>query len=581
MTRSKFKINQTILTGLISAFILSIIFLNSLIFNLNKPLALSHGDVFLVNFILNHYMTIFSTGDFSHLANLEMFFGFSNSLFFTDHHLIQALLVLPIFALTRNIILSSNILFALTLPLSFLSMFLLAFYLTKNRLSSILAGLIFVFNPFTVARFPDHLILYSLMWIPLIFLFFEKSLKVPNRTNILLFFLMLSCQLLSSLYYSAFLSLLLPIYLVIRIYQTKFDLKLLASKSLLLGLVIFIMVASLSAFFYQRTYTTYQINRDLNSSQTYSAWPSDLLFAGQENLIYGGLRQAIGNLWPQFVSPYLSLENNFFWGVIPLVLFILGFFIWPKSDQAKLGWLFLGLILLSLLMSFGPNIQITDSVSVPGPYRLIHAINPLFGFIRAPARFGVFVFFFLALLIGLTWQKFSSKLSPKLAWIVGLTVLSLICVEYLNKPLEFTEITVQTKDFYQQLAKQNQIKVIVDLPIGNERPGPLSRATYEDSHYLLLSLFHHKKLLNGYSGFIPAQYYARADKLTINFPTKAKLALLKSWGVDGIVLHLDEYKLPELYDQTRQKLNLLNVPEVLKTDSLALFDLTGFSDSDH
>lgn len=575
------------LLGIFSGIFFTAVFLYSLILNITKPVGFIYIDAHHVNFILKHNIEVFSSGNWKELTTLPMFYGIKNSLFFTDHYLFPSLVALPLYLLFKDIILVANLLTVGTIFASFFSMYALAFHFTKRVWPSIIAATIYVFNPFITNWIPEYLLLYSLQWIPLIILFFEKSLKSPTRKNTFSFFLFLTLQLLSSsLYYSAFLTVILPLYMVIRFWQKKIFPAKLCNWGTLTGLVLFGLVTILDAYLYLQVFSQEPINRSLAIAEYfYSAWIANWFFTVPSNLIYGSLRERVISLAPNFF-PYNNLEQSLFWGLTPFFIFLLSFFILKKSAYRKIWLLFLGLLIVSLLLSLGPRIHLTTQLSLPGPYLLIYKLNPLFSFLRVPARFALFVFFFLALIVALTIKEISKKLTHQKVLLLGTVTLFLILVEYANRPFEFTQIPPQTKKFYQFLEEQKNIKVILDLPISNRIPNilPSARAETLDAHYLFwATTLHSKKLFNGYSSFIPAKYFQRAYLLSIDFPTSAKLTLLKIWGVDGIVLHEDEFKSRQDFDKIKNGLIKLDVPQIVSanppTGELILFDLTKWKSS--
>jgi hypothetical protein len=225
----------------------------------------------------------------------------------------------------------------------------------------------------------------------------------------------------------------------------------------------------------------------------------------------------------------------------------------------------------------GPKITFSDNFSIPGPYRLAYLIDPLLSYLRTAARFGVFVFFFLGLISSLTLAEIAKKVGVRRYIMLSFIILAILLIEYMNKPLAFTEIDQRTKDFYSLLNKQKQIEVIVDLPIANliSYSYPQARAEDFDAHYLLwATVLHDKILFNGYTGFLPQEYYKRGAYLSINFPTREKLKKLREWGVDGIVLHRDEFNDPSEFERVKSDLRKRGVKQVASTDDLALFDLT-------
>lgn len=493
-------------------------------------------------------------------------------------------MALPLYLLTKNVIITSNLLIVFTMFFSSFSMYLFAFHLTKKVLPGILASIIFVFNPFIMARFPDQLILFSLQWIPLIFLSWEKLIKSTTIRSVygFIFFVALSAQLLSSLYYFVFLTVVLPIYMLLRLRQKKASPFTFIHRGTQLGFVIFLLVTVFSAYFYDRVFSVLPIKRGMEQAAIYSAWPSDYLFTSPSNLLYGSLKEKAAMRWPQVVRFGIYSEQNLFGGIIPFLLLLLSFALVRRTLHNKLYLVSILLLIVSLFLSFGPSITLFGQFSVPGPYRLFYALNPLFSFLRTPARFGGFVFFFLSLICALTLSEIIRLTKPKTAVLISMLIIAMLMIEYANKPLEFTHISDDTKEFYSGLNSQKNIRVILDYPIGNliPYPHPNARAEDLDARYLLAAtVLHDKTLYNGYTGFLPQVYYDRANSLSIDFPTEAQLTDLKSWGVDAIVLHREEFNLPAEFFRIRNELQKINVPLAISSTNLAFFDLTGWKEA--
>lgn len=534
--------------GLMLGSAIVILFQHSLVFNLSKPLGLLHGDAYLVNFILKHWMWVVDSGQWQKLFTLPMFYGFSDSLFFTDHHLIQALMASPFFFATRNIILTSNILVICTLLLSFVSMYVFMWHMTKHAIASILASILFVLNPFVFARYPDQLILFSLQWIPLIFLSLE-------RRRFGWMFVFLALQLLTSLYYSVFLTVILPFYIVLRRVSIEFN------RSTVLGFMVFLIVTIFSGLAYYRVFSKEPIRRSMEVVETYAARPEDWFTTSQFNILYGGLPKREGSIYS---------EHSLFPGVVAITLLLASFWVIRIGSLRNVWTTGMILMIVSVILSFGPTI--------PGIYQFLYAINPLFSFIRTSARFAVFFYFFAAWIAGLTVARF---FWPK-AKILGVVLILFTLFEYWNKPLDFISIDAQTRQLYQLLEARQDIQVILEYPIGNLISYAYKEARAEDldAHYLLYAtLLHNKTLFNGYTGFLPAAYYSRANLLSVNFPTEAKLRQLQAWGVDAIVLHKDEFRDPSMYATVLEGLARRNVPKMRETESLALFDLTAWTEA--
>lgn len=519
-----------------------LLFQYSLLLNITKPLGPLHGDAYLVNFLLNHWMR--GAG-----VDLAMFYGFSNSLFFTDHHLVQAIGALPLYLLTRDIITTSNLVAVATIVVSFVSMYCVMWAMTRQAAASILAGILFVLNPFIFARYPDQLILFSLQWIPLIFWSLE-------RRRFGWTFVLLGMQLLTSLYYSVFLTVILPLYMVLRRIRPVWD------RATIAGAAFFLTVTTVSAVAYARVFAKEPIRRSIDVVKTYAARPADWFTASEGNMVYGGLPKREDSIYS---------EHSLFPGMVAIALLAASFFALRRAPERGIWSAGIIIIFVSVILSFGPTI--------PGLYQVLYAINPLFPFIRTSARIAVFAYFFLAWIAGLT----VARLAPKHhAGIIGVILVGLVLVEYWNKPLDFLTIDPSTRSLYQSLNERQDIRVLLEYPIGNliSYDYPQARAEDLDARYLLYAtILHTKTLLNGYSGFLPAEYYRRANLLSVHFPTDEKLRLLRAWGVDAILLHRDEFRDPSLYEAVREGMLARRVPLIAERPTLALFDLTAWKEA--
>lgn len=573
--------------------IFTLIFLHNFIFNLGNMIEFSHGDAWHVSFTLKHYFEILESGRWREILNMRMFYGFDKTLLYSEILLSQAILSLPIYFITRNIIFTYNTICALTIFLDFLSMFILARYFTKNTWGSILGAIIFTFNPWTIGHFPDQLMHYSIYAIPMIILFFEKSLEKPTNRNIFLIFPFAVIQLLSNMSYSGLLTIILPIYGGARIWQKSRNYaegrnaKLRGILNLLRGLgkegkwgliggfVIFILVAGCLGYLYGSFYKEQNVERTSITDTTYFApWVSDLFFTQENNLLYGGLRfWSIENLPSITFNTIETVERNLFWGFSVIVLFILSFKYLRKTKYRNIWILSMGLAFFSLLLSFGPLIRFSNDFAIPGFYRIFYELHPLVHQLRVSSRFAIFIYLFLGLICAFTLSEILSRQKTKNKWILGLIIVGLVFVEYVNKPWNFEDFRPEVKTVYSKLNEQNDVEVILELPMGNLftmiRP---AGDQFVDSKYMLYAeTLHNKKLLNGYSSYSPPEYIKRIEYLSVNFPTAAKLAQLQKWGVDAVIVHKDEYLQPFQADLIKERMKGLNVTVLEETESLSLF----------
>jgi hypothetical protein len=162
--------NSWIVAGLYLA--IAIIFTWPLSLGLPRDIPWDLGDSLLNAWILawdaDHILR-FLTGDFSALNgfwNANIFHPEPLTLAYSEHLIGQAIQVLPMYALTGNIILSYNLLFLSTFVLSGLGTYLLVREVTGNAPAGFVAGLIYAFAPYRVPQFA-HLQVLSSQWMPL------------------------------------------------------------------------------------------------------------------------------------------------------------------------------------------------------------------------------------------------------------------------------------------------------------------------------------------------------------------------------------------------------------------------------
>ncbi len=99
--------------------------------------------------------------------NANSFYPEPLTLAYSEHLFAQAVQILPVYALTGNIILCYNLLFLSTFVLSGLGMFLFVRDITGSARAGFVAGLIYAFAPYRVPQ-SSHLQVLSSQWMPFV-----------------------------------------------------------------------------------------------------------------------------------------------------------------------------------------------------------------------------------------------------------------------------------------------------------------------------------------------------------------------------------------------------------------------------
>ena len=147
--------------------------------SLGHELPADLGDPLLNSWILawdGEHLLRAVTGDLGALReywHANIYYPHPLALAYSEHLTAQAVMVLPIYAITRNPILVYNVAFLATFVLSALGMFLFVRDLTGSRSAAFLAGVAFGFAPYRFGTL-SHLQVLSSMWMPFAWLGFHR-----------------------------------------------------------------------------------------------------------------------------------------------------------------------------------------------------------------------------------------------------------------------------------------------------------------------------------------------------------------------------------------------------------------------
>ena len=162
------------------------------------------GDPYLNLWILGwdlHAWTSDPAGVFSgRVFDASIFYPAPGTLTYSDHLLLQALVLTPVYALTHDVALCYNLLLIGSLVASALAMCLLVHSLTANRTAALIAGLAWGFWPYRSAQML-HLQLQSLYFLPLALYAFHRVAAARRWRDAALLGAAAALQAISSVYY--------------------------------------------------------------------------------------------------------------------------------------------------------------------------------------------------------------------------------------------------------------------------------------------------------------------------------------------------------------------------------------------
>lgn len=145
----------------------------------------------------------FLKGDWSALAdywNGNIFYPERLTIAYSEHLTPQMLQILPVYAVTGNIVLSYNLLVLSTIVLSGLGMYLLVRELTGRPAAAVIAGAAFAFSPYRAYQIA-HLQVISTQWMPLALYGFHRYFLTGRVRALAGGALSLALQILSCGYY--------------------------------------------------------------------------------------------------------------------------------------------------------------------------------------------------------------------------------------------------------------------------------------------------------------------------------------------------------------------------------------------
>lgn len=441
----------------------------------------------------------------------NIFHPAAGTLAYSDHLLPQALMVLPVYLATGDVVVCYNVLLFLSFFLSGLAMHACARQLGAPVAGAFVAGIAWAFWPYRFSHL-IHLQLQSLYLLPLAVLFLARYLAGARLRDALLLGLVAGLQAASSFYYGVATGLALVTIgavagvLVGRWRQPKY------LAGLAVAAIVGTLVVAPVAWPYWRMQRQEGFGRTVDEAGRHAAVPASYLQVPEVNAVYGRTRlltarDTSGDLRPGRLE---GVEQGLFPGFALFVLAALGVWRTRLAATRPFTIALLALALLGFLLSLGPE-------GWRALYAAFHRYAIGFQAIRAPARFGVLVAFGCALLAA------RGASSVRGVWRVALPLVLL--VEYASAPLPLVPRPPRRTPTGEWLARAEGPGAVLYLPLTNDRRNTVA---------MVDSLQHGRPVVNGYSGQRPSFFPALVDVFA-TFPDTQALLTLKELGVRFVV----------------------------------------------
>ena len=455
------------------------------------------------------------THDPSRLFDGNAFYPYSDSLAFSEHMLVSALMAAPVRALSDNWVLAYNAVTLLTLVLAGFGMFLLAREITADTAASFVAGALYAFHTWNVNEIVRLQILSNeffpfLLWA--LVRFFRQP-TWPRAAAVAAFY---GLQSLSCMYWALYAPLVLlgtSAFLFWRYRPPRGALVSLTACLAVPGLLL-----ALVAWPYVRSARTLGFARPAPDPVAVDRY-FDVL---PQNLLYA---RVLGTAGPNQNAAH-------FLGFAAMGLAVLA--VWRGRREAsvadgahRLRPLLVSVALLGFLLSLGPRIRLGDWDLGPGPYAALHRWAPGFRNVRYPERFSILLVLGFAPLVAMGL----ARLRPRLGGAAIAALGTLVILEHLSIPQSLDALAGgrAIPEVYRWLATRDDVRVVAELPAARNR---LERFDALPMYY---STAHWKRIVEGFTSYFPPSYNFEKWRL-FHFPDPESVAFLERFGVDTLVV---------------------------------------------
>jgi len=460
---------------------------------LHDPLSLLNGSVF----------------------NGNIFHPALGTLSFSDHLLLQSVVLSPIYAVTGDVTLCYNVLLIASLVASALAMHAFVREVVGSSGGAYIAGLAWGFGSFRFAHLL-HIQLQALYFLPLTFLFLHRLMAGRTRRDAALLGVVLGLQAVSSVYVAVIGGAGLVCAAIALAITSGRRWNGLLIRRLAMASVIGGVIALPFAIVYLRVQQSEGFGRTLYEAGQSAAYASSYLQVPPGNVVYGRTDLLRDHREPaEGAPPRSGPERELFPGFTIVLLAAAGIWFGRLADARPTVLAMSVLVVVGFTLSLGPD-------GLRGVYALLHRY--VFGFqaIRAPSRFAVLVMFGLATLAAIGWRELWERrsviLPGTLQWLPAAAVAA-VAVELLHLPVALAAAPPITTEIGQWLRQAPTPGAVAVLPLTID---------VDNTPAMVQSLEHRRPLLNGYSGQRPAFFPSLVDALSAFPSDEALLALLES-----------------------------------------------------
>ena len=478
-----------------------------------------------------------------HVFDANIFYPHRGTLAYSENNLGAGALAVPVYWATKNPYAAHNFAMLLAFVLSASGMYYLVRHLTADRRAASVSAIGFAFCPFVFAH-TAHIQLLMTAGLPFSLLAFHRMADKPGPGRGAALGAVMAAQAICCGYYGVFVCLMVGFAFVV-VALTR---GLWADRRYWVATAIAAAVAILLVTPAFLPYVTLQnvggFRRELKDAVQYSARWSDYLASS-----------SYAHAWMLSHLPEWSEVS--FPGFLPLGFGVGGVWIALRERRRELLALYGGLTLLAFWASFGPSLLL---------YSALYKAVPMFAWLRAPARFGLIVGFGLSIFAGLAVSALLRRVRRPALLTAALV---LAAAGELAVPIYMPEVP-PVEPVYRTLATLPSGPVI-EMPFFYPQVG-----LFQHTRYMLASTAHWMPMVNGYSDYIPPDFYEHV-MLLAPFPSRDAFKILEPNRVRYAVFHMNGYNTANRHDVvTRLKEFERYLRPLYADDTTRLYEIVGF-----
>jgi hypothetical protein len=458
--------------------------------------------------------------------------------------------------------------------------------LTGSAPAGLVAGMIYAFLPYRMARFLiGHLNLSGTQWFPLYFMGLYDLLRQPEWNfrsfeswkPALLAGLMLGLIGFTGMYYLYMTLLISAVFVVAYLWfarraqlGSRAFWGQLAQKMLALGIASLPLVTLSVLPFFGLNSEGGIASRSLSYASMYSASPTDFFLPSTDHFLWG---RWVGENFDRS----LWIEATMYIGAVALALVVIA---WRGRRQSGHGALIaaaLVVMVVAFILALGTNLnwnnqrvevpvpaflQVVverETVPLPLPAYLLFRYLPFYAKMRAIMRIGVFVLIFSTLLAGFGAAWLLRRAGPRRALPLTALLLGLVFLDFYPGPYtKFAVVDARPVDYW--LSQQPGQGAVAQFPFHQQ----------EDQDQVYNTLVHQKPFIGGFFSANQPEQYLRIRPGLEDFPTASGAALLREMGVQWVLFDTREYG---NFAEIRRAAETVDLRYVVTISGQAVFEL--------